>query len=82
MSLISDKAYLLQTKYIDPESNESIIKNIVALSGAMSKKDSSAHHGQVSFDLVPEEKHSLDITSLDLEKEWRSLVGPILGALV
>lgn len=71
----------LQQKYIDPETNKSIITAVfssVGSTGGSSKPQS--HLGRVMFQIVPPEVRSLDISSQQLAKEWRQLIGRIPGA--
>jgi multidrug efflux pump subunit AcrB len=71
----------LQQKYIDPETEKSIITNIFSSagsSGGASKPQS--HLGRVMFQIVPPEVRTLDISSQQLAKEWRQLIGQIPGA--
>lgn len=71
----------LQLKYIDPETQQSIITNIfssVGSTGGSSKPQS--HLGRVMFQIVPPEVRTLSISSQQLAKEWRKLIGSIPGA--
>ena len=71
----------LQQKYIDPETDKSIITAIfssVGSTGGTSKPQS--HLGRVMFQIVPPEIRTLDISSQQLAKEWRKLIGSIPGA--
>ncbi|EWH11027.1 multidrug resistance protein AcrB/AcrD/AcrF [Catenovulum agarivorans DS-2] len=77
---IQQQAQQLQANYIDPSSGLSIVRNIVSVSGAAGDEENNPYMGYVSFDLMPAEQHNLPITSLELEDEWRSLIGPVIGA--
>ncbi len=71
----------LQNKYIDPDTDKSIITAIfssVGGTGGASKPQS--HLGRVMFQIVPPEIRTLDISSQQLAKEWRQLIGSIPGA--
>lgn len=81
-------AEALQTRYTDPASGESVIRNIMTSigwsaagsfgSGGPSK--GSAELGQVSLELLPPEERNVSITTFDLVDEWRQAIGPIAGA--
>ncbi|WP_440904188.1 efflux RND transporter permease subunit [Catenovulum sp. SX2] len=77
---ISEQAQRLRSRYVDQPTGTSIIRNIVSVTGAAGNEENNPYMGYVSFDLVPAEQHSLTITSLELEDEWRKLIGPIIGA--
>ncbi|EWH12256.1 RND family efflux transporter [Catenovulum agarivorans DS-2] len=66
----------LQEKYIDPDTGESIVVHILSQTG----NGGSAANGRVRFEITPPEKRSMDISSQDLAREWRSLIGEIPGA--
>ncbi len=74
-------AQQLQGKYIDPLNDESIIINILSTVGSGgSDGGRGAHVGRVMFEIVSPEKRSLTITSSELVKEWRELIGVIPGS--
>jgi multidrug efflux pump subunit AcrB len=75
ISTMTEHARSLRDKYIDPETNESVIRNIYSISGGRNSTT-----GRVSIDTVPPEKRSLDITSTEIVREWRELVGQVAGA--
>ena len=71
----------LQQKYIDPETDKSIITAIfssVGSTGGSSKPQS--HLGRVMFQIIPPEIRSLKISSQELAREWRKMIGSIPGA--
>jgi multidrug efflux pump subunit AcrB len=74
---MSDKARELQSKYLDEETGESIILNILASTGG---RGGAANSGSVRFEITPAEKRESDIGSRELVKEWRQLIGVIPGA--
>ncbi len=73
---MADKASELQTKYTD-DSGESIIMNILANTGG---RGGASNSGRVRFEIVPPERRASSITSTELVKEWRNLIGEIPGA--
>ncbi|AWB66649.1 acriflavine resistance protein B [Saccharobesus litoralis] len=76
---ISRHAETLQQRYIDEESGNSVIRNIVSVSGAKIGSEQQGQVGQVSFELLSEELHGVNINSLQLEQAWRDLVGSLPG---
>lgn len=74
---MSNKARILQEKYRDADSGESVILNILATTG---NSGGSSNTGQVRFEITPAEKRESDITSTQLVAEWRDMIGEIPGA--
>jgi multidrug efflux pump subunit AcrB len=72
---MTTQAKLLQEKYIDAESGESIIKNIYSISGG---RNSST--GRVRVETIPPEDRSTDIGTQQIVAEWRKMVGQVAGA--
>ena len=74
---IASKAEELQNKYVDEDSGESVIMNVLATTGG---RGGTSHVGGVRFELIPPERRTIDITSAQMVREWRQLVGEIPGA--
>ncbi|TYK67082.1 efflux RND transporter permease subunit [Colwellia echini] len=74
---MADKAELLRDKYIEPTTNKSVILNILASAGG---RGGVTNEGSVRFEITPPESRELAITSSELVREWRNLIGPIPGA--
>jgi multidrug efflux pump subunit AcrB len=74
---MAEKADLLKQKYIEPSTNESVIINILASAGG---RGGASNQGSVRFEITPPESRELAITSRELVKEWRNMIGPIPGA--
>jgi len=74
---MADKAELLRSKYIEPSTNRSVIINILASTGG---RGGVSNQGSVRFEITPPESRELSITSTELVREWRNLIGPIPGA--
>jgi len=70
-------AHALKQKYIEPSTNESVIINILASTGG---RGGTSNKGSVRFEITPPESRELAITSRELVREWRKLIGPIPGA--
>jgi multidrug efflux pump subunit AcrB len=74
---MADKAEELQSKYIEPSTDKSVILNILASTGG---RGGTSNVGSVRFEITPPESRELSITANDLAKEWRTLIGAIPGA--
>lgn len=74
---MTEKAEELRQKYIDEDTNESIILNVLATTGG---RGGTTNQGSVRFEITPPESRSLSIGSAQLVREWRALIGPIPGA--
>jgi multidrug efflux pump subunit AcrB len=75
ISAMTEHAKTLREKYTDPETNESVIRNIYSISGGRNSAT-----GRVRIDTVPPEKRTSQVTTGDIIKEWRQLVGQVAGA--
>jgi len=74
---MAEKANELKEKYIEPSTNSSVIINILATTGGRGGQSNS---GKVRFEITPPESRELAISSSELVREWRNLIGPIPGA--
>jgi multidrug efflux pump subunit AcrB len=74
---MAEKADVLKQKYIEPSTNKSVIINILASTGG---RGGTSNKGSVRFEITPPESRELAITSRELVREWRNLIGPIPGA--
>jgi len=74
---MSNKAEQLRDKYVDPDTGQSVILNVLASTGG---RGGSSNVGSVRFEIIPPEQRESSITSADLVSEWRELIGPIPGA--
>ena len=70
----------LQLKYVDLNTNESVIESIMSISGSAGGGRTGAHRGRVMFEITPPEERSLDVSSATLVREWRQKIGDIPGA--
>ena len=81
VQLIADKAQLIKEKYTDKDTDESLVLNIMSNSGAAGgSSGGQSHVGRVMLQLVPPEKRKSSVTSAQIVREWRQLIGPIPGA--
>jgi len=74
---IAEKAEELQEKYRDEETGESVILNILATTGG---RGGVSNSGSVRFEITPPEERALAITSSELVREWRQIIGVVPGA--
>ena len=65
----------LRELYKDPETGESVIRNIYSVSGGR-----NATTGRVRVETVPPEQRTIDVTTQDIVNEWRKRVGQVPGA--
>ncbi|WP_233073541.1 efflux RND transporter permease subunit [Motilimonas eburnea] len=71
----------LQDKYRDPSTGKSVILDVFATTGSSGGAGSGdAAKGRVMFELEPPETRTVDVSTNQLVKEWRALIGPIAGA--
>lgn len=83
---IAASARELQAKYIEPSTGKPIIQHIlvtVGATGASGRRGETAgksHLGSVSFEITAPEERTLPVTSAQLTREWRKLIGAIPGA--
>lgn len=73
---MADMAEQLKAKYTD-DSGDSVIINILASTGG---RGGTSNVGSVRFEIIPPEQRESTVTSADLVREWRGLIGPIPGA--
>ena len=73
IKLMTEKAVILQKKHIDPESGESVVRNILT-------DVNSAEKGRVSIELVAPEERTIAISTRDIVSEWRQSIGQLPGA--
>ncbi|MGJ8682164.1 efflux RND transporter permease subunit [Paraglaciecola sp.] len=72
-----DKAKELKEKYTDEETGQSIVLNILSSTGG---RGGASNIGSVRFEITPPESRDIPITSAELVREWRGLIGDIPGA--
>ncbi len=72
---MTEHAQELREKYRDPQTGESVIRNIYSISGGRNSTT-----GRVQIDTVPPEKRTLDVTTSEIVNEWRQRVGQVAGA--
>ncbi|MFK8012237.1 MAG: efflux RND transporter permease subunit [Marinicellaceae bacterium] len=81
VQLITDKAQQLKEKYIDENGESNLIVSIMSSSGsAGGSSGGQSHVVRVMFQLTPAEQRTNSISSSEIVREWRNLIGPIPGA--
>ncbi len=79
---IEKAALQLRDKYNNQTPGEKIITNVystVSIQGS-ARMGLKPNQGRVSFDIVPQEMRSNPVSSTQLAREWRQMVGPVVGA--
>jgi multidrug efflux pump subunit AcrB len=69
----------LQEKYRDPDTGESVIRNILASSGS-NRRTVKSNIGLVRAELQSEEDQTMDISASQISREVQKLIGEIPGA--
>ena len=77
---ITEAAEKLRENYRNPETQESVITNILSTAGSIGSTKGQSHRGRVMFEISPPEERKIDVTSSELVREWRNIIGPIIGA--
>ena len=80
MRRITEAAFDLQRKYTNGEGGEPIIRDILSTTGSAGFLGNADYYGQVIIETVPSDKRLTNITTNDLVKEWRRIIGTIPGA--
>lgn len=73
---VTKKAEELKQKYMNEETKESVVENILSITGGRG----GATSGSIQFEITPPEKRDSSITSTKLANELRRSVGEIVGA--
>ena len=76
---IAAAARELQGKYTNGEGGESLITNILAVSGVSGRR-SAPNVGRVQFETVPRKERVTEMSATELSNEWRRVIGTIPGA--
>lgn len=77
---ITAAAEKLKEKHVDPDTGESVILGVLSTAGSGGRGERADHLGRVLFEIVPPEERSLAVTSSELVREWRRMIGTIPGA--
>ncbi len=77
---ITESVQELQAKYVDPETNESIIEGILSTAGSAGRGARGSHVGRILFELTPPEERTIDVGTNEVVGELRRMIGTIPGA--
>ncbi|MDO6461371.1 efflux RND transporter permease subunit [Granulosicoccaceae sp. 1_MG-2023] len=78
---MTDAASELREKHKDGESGDYIIRDIYSTTGSMGGYGvGQSNIGRVVFEISPPEERHSKITSAQLVREWRQMIGPVPGA--
>lgn len=76
---MTDAAFALKKRYRD-EDGIDLVLDIQSTTGNSGGRTSGSHTGRVMFEIVAPEDRTSKLTSTDLVKEWRKMIGVIPGA--
>ena len=76
---MADAAVQLQQKHTNGDGGESMIRNILAVSG-VSGRSSAPNVGQVQIEMVPHKERLVELSATRVGNEWRQAIGIIPGA--
>ncbi|MDJ0709013.1 MAG: efflux RND transporter permease subunit [Woeseiaceae bacterium] len=76
---IAAAARELKSRHTNGESGESMVRNILAISG-VSGRSASPNRGQVQIEMVPQKERVLEFSAIRMSNEWRNAIGSIPGA--
>ena len=76
---------ILQEKYVETESNQSVIQHIlttVGTKGGSRRKlvSGKSNIARIQFETIPPESRKLEISSSQMIREWQRMIGDIPGA--
>ncbi|MEM7431958.1 MAG: efflux RND transporter permease subunit [Pseudomonadota bacterium] len=76
---IAAAAEQLQREHINGEGGESLIRDVLAVSG-VSGRSSAPNVGQVQFEMLPRQDHVVEVSVNQLTNDWRRMIGTLPGA--
>ncbi len=76
---ITQAAFALKQKYRDGEGVD-LVLDIQSTTGSSDARGSGSHTGLVMFEIVAPEDRTSRVTSIELVREWRKMIGVIPGA--
>ncbi|MEJ2445270.1 MAG: efflux RND transporter permease subunit [Exilibacterium sp.] len=76
---ITEAAYTLKDRFHDPDSGADIILDIQSVTGSAGGGSSGSNVGRVMFELTPPETRASTVTSSQLVREWRKIIGTLPG---
>ncbi|WP_022951908.1 efflux RND transporter permease subunit [Leucothrix mucor] len=74
----------LQERYVDPGTNESVIRHILTTVGTKGGSRRQLSSGQsniarIQFETTPPEARTIKVSSLDMIRDWQRMIGDIPG---
>lgn len=80
MKVITDAARRLKEKYRDPETGESLMRDILTTAGSSGGRKGQSNIGRVTFQVQPRENRGQSqVGTRALVNEWREQIGPLPG---
>ncbi len=76
---MADAARELQNRYTNGEGGESMVRNILAVSG-VSGRSAAPNIGQVQIEMVPQKERVVEFSAIELSNQWRQAIGTVPGA--
>ncbi len=76
---ITQAAFALKEKYRDADGLD-LVLDIQSTTGSSGSRGSGSHTGLVMFEIVAPEDRTSKVTSVELVREWRKMIGVIPGA--
>ncbi len=76
---MADAARELQNRYTNGEGGESMVRNILAVSG-VSGRSAAPNIGQVQIEMVPQKERVVEFSAIELSNRWRQAIGTVPGA--
>ena len=75
---------IMQDKYVDPLTNESVIQHILTTVGTQGGSNrglssGSSNIARIQLETIPPESRSISVDSLQLVREWQRMIGDIPG---
>ncbi|PIE36334.1 MAG: acriflavine resistance protein B, partial [Gammaproteobacteria bacterium] len=70
----------LRERYIDPDTGESVIEDIMVIAGSGGRGSTGSHLGRITMQLSPPDSRPDGPTSRDIVREWQGMNGPVAGA--
>ena len=77
---ITDAAFELKAKYTNGPGGEPLIRDILSTTGSARTLGNGDQYGQVVFEAVPSDERRVRISTYDLLREWRRMIGGVPGA--
>ena len=87
IAAIQKHARSLQADLIDPATGESIVMNVISVTGGQgmtggrrSARSGLSNVGEVAMQMIPPQERQLKTSSQEIVRQWRQMIGSIPGA--